>query len=73
MNEYTIETGPKIRTWGGWYQHQVVKLTDGMEIGRIQVRRKNKRQDVLILDTRNACVLGHNIDWLLRRHQEAVS
>lgn len=66
-----VVTGEKIRTWGGWYRHDKVML-DGREIGRIQVRRRNKRTETITLgpdpsgSPNGGAVLGSDIDWLLR-------
>ena len=66
-----VVTGEKIRTWGGWYRHDKVML-DGREIGRIQVRRRNKRTETITLgpdpsgSPNGGAVLGSDIGWLLR-------
>jgi hypothetical protein len=63
----TFEPEPKIRTFGGWYQHTRV-LRAGREIGRIQVRvRPGSKGRADVLTSRgNACVLGRAVDWLVR-------
>ena len=66
-NGQTLEivAGDKVRTFGGWYRHDVVTL-DGTEIGRIQVRRRNKRTDTTTASSIHAgAVLGRQVEWLL--------
>lgn len=60
----TYTHGPKQRTWGGWYQHTQVFL-DGVHIGTIQTRRKNKRTDVMT-STATHGVIGYDLQWLIR-------
>lgn len=72
MTAVTYETGEKVRTWGGWYRHTRVML-NGVEIGRIQDRRRNKRNDMLTLRADalgGGCTIGHNVPWLVRCAQE---
>lgn len=58
----------KQATFGGWYQHTIVML-HGVEIGRLQHKRRNKREEHHT--TRDAkhgggCVRGIDVMWLVR-------
>jgi hypothetical protein len=55
---------PRVRTFGGWYQHTAV-LVDGQEIGRIQTRRRNRRTDTLTCLKSGGCVMGSDLGWLI--------
>ena len=65
-----VSKGEPVRTWGGWYRHDVVTLA-GLEIGRIQTRRRNGRVDVMTVRG-GACVLGADVAWLLRENSAVV-
>lgn len=72
MSPYKIEHGQTITSrWGQWYRHDKV-IVDGKPLdGFIQVRRRyyGKRIGHRIETTTcvgNACVMGHNVDWLIR-------
>jgi hypothetical protein len=59
-----IEPGKKVRTFRGWCRRDRV-LLDGREIGRIQIRRAPSRTEVFTICGNN-CVIGHDVDWLVR-------
>jgi hypothetical protein len=56
---------------GTWCRHDMVYL-DGREIGFVQVRRRwfgkrlGHRIESLTCDTGSACVMGCQLDWLVR-------
>ncbi|HXG65618.1 MAG TPA: hypothetical protein VNO70_10955 [Blastocatellia bacterium] len=59
----TIEPGQKINTLGGWCRRDTVMI-GGREIGKIQVRRRAGRTEIITLAD-NVFVMGHNVDWLV--------
>lgn len=66
-----VTRGARIRTFGGWWQHDQIELkiseTEWRKIGRIQTRRRHKRTEITTLNEGNACVLGSNIPWLVEQ------
>lgn len=71
LGRVRFEHLPKVRTFGGWYQHTVV-CVNGREIGRIQTRRRNKRTDTLTTPAHGGCVLGTDVGWLTRMDADAM-
>jgi hypothetical protein len=66
--------GPKIRTAPpgyNWYQHLTFGFHDGNQFvtlpGRVQIRHRHKRTDVMTSDDKGACVSGCNIAWLIQQ------
>lgn len=68
--DVVITPGAKVKTFGGWYRHDVVTL-NGREIGRVQRRRRNGRFDTITLGLGTTCVLGQDVAWLVRQALEA--
>ncbi|HJQ70635.1 MAG TPA: hypothetical protein VKA70_16780 [Blastocatellia bacterium] len=64
-----IQPGPRIKTFGGWCRRDLVTLK-GYVIGTVQTRRGRNRTEV-ITAAGNLYVLGHDIEWLVRRHTAA--
>lgn len=64
-----IVPGKRVRTWGGWYSHSDV-LLDGEKIGFIQTRRGHGRTESTTHGLDHTCVLGYNVDWLVRQFGE---
>jgi hypothetical protein len=69
-DEIKVVPGQRIRTFGGWYRHDVVTL-NGREIGRIQTRRRNGRFSTLTAGLGSTCVLGSDVAWLVAQAQGA--
>ena len=76
-----VEPHERIRTYfpNGWYQHDWIYV-GGKFVGRVQTRRRNKREDVItcadipIPDKpiyNQSCVLGRDYRWLVRLVQES--
>ena len=63
FDDLRVVTHEKVRLFGGWYQHREYFLGE-RSLGRIQYRRRNKRDDVLTLSANGGCVRGHHVDWL---------
>lgn len=64
----TVEPGEKVKGWGSWHRHDIVKH-EGAEIGRIQTRQRNGRREVITLGKHGGAVMGHNTTWLLKEHK----
>jgi hypothetical protein len=60
-----IKAGNRVRTFGGWYRHDLV-FADGVElIGFIQVRRRNGRtESTTHYQHTSSAVLGTDMEWL---------
>lgn len=67
----SFERLERVRTFGGWYQHTIVRL-NGQEVGRIQVRRRNKRTETLTVSSVSGAVIGSDVNWLLH-HAEMTT
>ena len=68
--EVTVTPGARVRTFGGWYRHDVVAV-NGVVVGRIQTRRRNGRLSIITgHDASNTCVLGRDLAWLVGRALE---
>mgnify|MGYP001603932407 CR=1 FL=1 len=61
----TFNWGGKVKIWGGWYRHIGV-LVDGVEVGSMQEKRRNKRLEYLS-SYQNACVAGHDARWIVNQ------
>lgn len=65
-----IDSGRRIRTFGGWYRHDRV-FADGIQLlGFIQVRRHNGRtESTTHFQHTSSAVLGTDVQWLYRQNK----
>ena len=74
----SIESGPKITSYTStfparryWYQIRTVTV-DGVKLkGHVQVRHRQGRTDVITC-YENSCVLGQQIDWMIRMNTDIL-
>jgi hypothetical protein len=68
--DITIKAGKRIRTFGGWYQHNYVVREARELFGYIQVRRRNGRTETITcFPHTSSAVLGHDVPWLIWQNQ----
>lgn len=70
MSHSRRATGKKIRTFGGWYRHDLV-FVGGIELmGFIQVRRSHGRiESTTHFQFLSSAVLGTDANWLYRQNK----
>lgn len=73
-----IESGPKIMAHTPtfpsrkyWYRIRTVTVDGILLDGHVQVRHRDGRTDVMTC-YKNSCVLGQQIDWLIRMNADKL-